>query len=107
METFTLLIWEEVPENSTLFLLPNSELTEEELNTLEKVNGKYCNSVGCSEEETTELLKLNAARVNKEKYLDEDHPAGSFWAMRYLKYKIEPSRINCHVTNVVKCGFIL
>lgn len=109
-ETFTLLVWEEVPETTKLYLIPNSTLDAEDHTTLKTANGNYING-GTDNDDGAEtaLDCINNALCEDAKYLDDDHPAGSKWAQRWKDYeqgKDKPIE-GVIVTHVYVCGFLL
>jgi hypothetical protein len=57
-KTNTLLIWENVPENTVLFLVPNTEITPEQRKMLQTCAGHYSNESGASEEVEDALEKV-------------------------------------------------
>lgn len=61
METYTLLFWENVPESSEVYILPDSDLSSEEQRVLETAHLKYVNSLSSSKEEELTLLNIQNA----------------------------------------------
>lgn len=110
-DTYTLLIWEEIPENTRLALIPNDALDDEDRRVLRAAHGKYINSTGVSKEDLVVLDCLNNALCPKDEYLSDEHPKGSKWAMRwhaYLKADEDSNPIEGeNITYVYRAGFIL
>ena len=82
-KTYTLLMWEEVPEDTKLFLLPNDTIDDEALQVLRKANGKYINHVDATKADLDALNCIGNAVCSTAEYLDDDHPVGSKWALRW------------------------
>lgn len=108
-ETFTLIIWEEVPEETSLYLIPDSILNNEDREVLKVSHGNYINHTKSTDEQEKALDCLSNAFCREPKYLGEDHPVGSRWAMRFIDYKLEGDalEINKYITKVIRCGFLL
>jgi hypothetical protein len=69
--TYTLLIWESVPENTTLYLIPDDEITRDQRMHLREADGKLTNcDDGCDG-----LDFLNAALSPKPEYCADESPA--------------------------------
>ena len=86
IKTFTLLIWEEVPETTKVVLIPNETLDEGDRAVLRTAHGHLINSVGLTPEQNRALDCLNNALCLKEEYLGPEHPVGTRWAMRWKDF---------------------
>jgi hypothetical protein len=73
-ETFTLLIWKEIPEFTKLFLIPNSVLhsTDGLLNILKIAHGKYGNSTLTNQMQADAIWSLYEILSTKSLYFDEN-----------------------------------
>lgn len=124
--TYTLLIWEEIPENTSLYLIPNNILSEEQAALLKDANGKVIN---CNDQ-CDSLDFLNVALV-EEKYKDDEKywanfSCGGGWSTNMLqenkcifaKYKVGDRESNSlcprgfailrpKITDIVMSGFAL
>lgn len=107
MQTFTLLVWEEVPEALNFYLIPDDNLDDEDREVLALVQGCYINSTSTSAEQDDALDCINAALTENPKFLPPRHPQGSKWACRFKDYKREAGPLNVCVSAIVKCGFFL
>jgi len=109
MSTFTLLIWEEVPENVSLYLIPNDDLTPEDVGILHKAHNNYINSVHTVARAGHALDAISNALCENPKYLGDEHPIGSRYACAWGKYKQSPDLPiqNTMITSVIRCGFLL
>lgn len=90
----TLIIYEEIPEQTTLFFVPNSEITEEERKLLDKVAGVIVNLAGIPQED------IDASNELFENYLDG----------KWKQYKVEfPEKVisGKHITDVVITGIMM
>jgi len=45
----TLIIWEEIPENTRFFLIPNTTITPDMLKNITSANGRFINGEGYAE----------------------------------------------------------
>jgi hypothetical protein len=108
--TYTLLIWEEIPENTRLVVIPNNTLDESDLKVLTKAHGKYINNED-DPESYKALNCINNALCQNAEHLDKEHPVGSKWAQRWKDhYSREgefPPVLDKIITRVYLCGFIL
>lgn len=104
----TLLIWEEVPESTKLYLIPNKAIDGDSRMYLHLAHGHYINAK-VSEEAELALLCINAALVENPEHLHDEHPPGSKWAQRWVAYKQDPKTalLDVHITHVYRCGFLL
>lgn len=89
LETYTLLVWEEIPERGKLAIIPNDVLTEADFVVFRQADGHMMNSVGIGPEVEAAIYKLTNALYTVEHHLSSDHPMGSRWAMRFKDYIIE------------------
>lgn len=103
LDTYTLIIWEEVPEDTKLFLIPNKDISYEHFVFMKMAHGKLINS-----DEMNDGLKfLNVALADPEYCYDEDMKkyAGIFCA--YQVDKSHPVLQNTNISKVYFSGFIL
>lgn len=105
--TFTLLIWEEIPESIKLYVIPDANLDDDDRKVLEAVQGNYINEVGLTDEEHDALNCINAALTENPEHLPKEHPADSKWACRFQDYKQEMGPLGVVISRVVQCGFLL
>lgn len=115
--TYTLLVWEEVPEKTTMVLIDNATLTDEDHAVLTKAHNCYING-DLTEEEEAAACCVGAALCTDPEYLDEDHPVGSRWAMRFKDCERDgdgdddgergkPRFIGKTITHVYRSGFLM
>jgi len=107
--TYTLLIWEEIPESIKLVLIPNDVLGKNDLKIFRQVHGKYINSTETSKADEKALDRINNALCSVPEHLGKDHPIGSKWAMRFKDY-IRPNEVPIedeNITRVFRMGFFL
>lgn len=92
----SLLIWEEVPENTKLYLIPNDEIETDERVHLQAAHGYFINLSNQPKDAELALEVIN-------QMLDGD------WA-KYLVYNVgadeKRPEIVGTITNVYLCGFI-
>lgn len=110
--TFTLLIWEEIPETTRLVLLPNSELKEEDVVLLRAVHRHYMNATGTEKTHEDAIEKLTNAL-----YEDADHVyeayKGTMWDQRFTKYIVDNDKGGASaiegviITNVYRTGWYI
>jgi hypothetical protein len=119
---FTLLVWEEIPEDTKLFLIPNEVIDSTRLELLKQAHNKFINQ----DEENDGLRFLNAALLD-EKYVNDDsmfddgytshrdggrvyrcEPTPKEWRCIFAKYKQDSSKVvEADITRVIISGFIL
>lgn len=107
MQTFTLLVWEAVPESLDFYVIPDDNLDDEDREVLALAQGCYINSTDTSPEQDKALDCINAALTDDPEHLPPDHPQGSKWACRFKGCKREAGPVNIHVSTIVRCGFLL
>ncbi len=78
-QTYTLVIWEEVPENIQLWLIPDKAINDEDRKVLDEAQITYINS-----DENIEATKLLSDAFASEK--DNCQDPGSIWACRWKQY---------------------
>lgn len=108
---FTLLIYENIPENTNLYLIPNEMLTTQQLDLMKQANGKYANS----DEENDDMAFLNAALCDTPEYLAEDAPdyaldlnrVGVFVQYLVGERGVENPIEGVNITRVFMSGFVL
>jgi len=119
---FTLLVWEEIPEDTKLFLIPNNVISSTQLGLLKQANNKFINR----DEENAGLRFLNAALLD-EKYINDDsyfddgftthhggerikrcEPTPKKWRCVFAKYLQDPNQIiEADISRVILSGFIM
>lgn len=107
----TLVIWEQVPEQTDLYLIPNSEIDDEMRVIMQGAHNKLINS----DDDVEDALKLNAALSPKDdgRPLDEqEYPVDEkyfvYWG-RFAQYKVDnkyPVQ-DTHVTFIYLSGWYL
>lgn len=104
----TLLIWEQVPESTDLYVIPNDTLDDDAREVLTRAHGYYING------DTPPLSGIainciSAALTDNPDHLPDEHAPGSKWAQRWSTYKQDPKTplAGTHITHVVRCGFLL
>lgn len=110
MKTYTCLIWEEVPENTKLYLIPNDQLDDGDHAILTVAQGNFINAINQTPEQNEALTCVANALCEKEEFLDEEHLKGTKWAMRFVSFKKDIT--NSPITGVLvdriyHCGFLL
>lgn len=68
--TYTLLIWENVPEDTKLYVVPNDEITDEQRRYLNEADGKIIGYADMCKG----LEFLNAALCSKEEWCADEAP---------------------------------
>jgi hypothetical protein len=108
--TYTLLIWEEIPETTHFVLIPNTDLDAEDLSVLRQAHGCFIDGLTETETQRKALDYLNAALAMNPECLPESHPEGSKWAMRWTKYVRDAHDSPIEekiITHVFLSGFVL
>lgn len=100
MKTNTLIIYEMVPDEILMYLIPNDAISEEQLELCLLANGKYANSEGGDNEGTKFLIN---ALSPKEEYCHEDAPDD--WKCCFHKYLVQSRNVNM-LTDNPEMGFI-
>ncbi len=120
---FTLLVWEEIPENTSTYLIPNTELEiDNRLELLKKAHNTFVNA----SPDNDGLRFLNAAlcpeeHVDDDTYFDDGftnhnggerikrcEPTPREWRCVFAKYKQNPDEvIEADITRVIISGFIM
>lgn len=95
-ETFTLLLWEEIPETTKFYLIPNS-LVEKYLPTLRAVAGKHINAIG---DDIPELQQMNIWIYGEDGMMGPDAELHAFQIE-------ETSCVESPITCVIRSGFYL
>lgn len=107
-ETYTVIVWEQIPEELDVYVVPNSTLLVQERELLAHAHMKYGNMVGLSPDAEIALMALLAAFCEKAEHLPDEHPEGSTWALRFVKYKQEALEVdNKIITAIIQTGWIL
>jgi hypothetical protein len=99
--TYTLIIWQEIPENCKLYLVPNELITPEHAQLIAEANGKIINA----DDDCDGLLFLNAAI--SEVQFDEDLQFHEQCGL-YVNLEVDALSIkNVKITSVCLTGFLL
>lgn len=99
----TLVIWEEVPETTKLYVIPNNLLTEERLELLQQCAGTFVNTD--SEKEATIWL-METLTEEREYCTNESVPESE--KCIFAQYKIDAKEvIIADISRVVLSGFML
>ena len=99
----TLLIWEEVPEQTTLYLIPNSEIDDEMRGIMQRAHNKLINA----DEDILDALKLSAAVVPTSHEVDKQYKG---YHGRFAQYKVDNDAgpiLDTHVTFIYLSGWML
>lgn len=80
-----LLIVDEIPEASSVYLLPN--VSESELRTLTKAHGNYINTVGANEKYCLRVICACAEPNTKDDYREDSGVDEKWLAKDWAKYK--------------------
>lgn len=101
----TLLIWDQVPEESDLYLLPDAP------DWLVKVHGKYINAGGPLEpnEEQDKLLSRvsDAVCKNPDYYMNPEDELAGVWVGHLLLDDPNGGMSTDGPVKIVRCGFFL
>jgi hypothetical protein len=126
---YTLLIWEEIPEKTNLFLIPNEEVEKDDRLALMKMaHNKFINSSGWNRG----LQFLNEAVLSEDHANDDDfrddgcsmmyhqgeykrvkthEPSPKDWLCCFAKYKVDEKDASAldslNVTRVILSGFFI
>lgn len=105
----TLVIYSELPESVDMYLIPNKDLASEDFDTLRIVQNVYINGDVLTPAQRDAHEQLIAAFCVEEQHLPNEHPAGTLWACRWTKFKVDPSSpiLGQIITRVFTTGFIL
>jgi len=97
---YTLLVWEEVPENHTFYLIPDSVVVTEFRKWLNEAHGHFINS-----DETNDGMKfLNTALAESDPEKGFETHLGIF---RKYKHTSKGPIVNKHITHVYLSGFVM
>lgn len=109
MKTFTLLVWESIPESCDLYLVPDDTLTEEEHKTLDDAQDQYANDGDITDEGEVATEILSNALCDNPEHLSKDHPAGSKWAQRFISFKVEAGSLPAGtvVSKIIRTGYFM
>jgi len=121
--SYTLLIWEMVPEETYLYLIPNDQISEEQWALMKQANRKLMNCNDLNEGMTFLNTALTPEEhINDDSYFDDGYtrmsdgsmqlkrePAKKEWRCIYAKYKQADDSLleNTNITRVVLSGFVL
>jgi hypothetical protein len=106
--SYTLLMWEAVPESTTLYLIPNSAIPHGEAReALRKAHGEYIGSTE-NEDAIVALNRVSDALCENPAHLSASNPPGSEWAQRWITFKVDDAAPieNTFVTHVYRCGYM-
>jgi hypothetical protein len=95
-----LLVYNQIPENLDFYLMPESDLTEEDRKILEAINGEYVNI----DEYTQEMKKADNALATKPEYTTKD--CEEDWKCRWAKFKTE-CPITAPISKVYEFGMVM
>lgn len=112
MKTYTLLLWWEVPENLSYYMLPNDVLTDEQVLLLNDAHGHFVNG---SNEDNAHIgmwfvYASVAKAIYKNDYISEVQKYGikAEWVSIFEQYKVDALKpIEENITRVVQCGFFM
>jgi|WetSurMetagenome_2_1015567.scaffolds.fasta_scaffold1443765_1 hypothetical protein len=99
--TFTLLIWEEVPEDTKLFLIPNEDLPEQYREVFTAAQDKFINS-----DDDVDATNQICCMLGKPEHSDPRHLAVAGTLCCYQLDKSEPI-VGKVITHVYYTGFML
>ena len=98
--SYSLLIYEEVPENTRLFIIPNEKITDEQQAVLEACHNKFVN-----QDDQTEEMDVLAELICKEK---KHCRKGATHACQWAGYEHSNDQpLKYTVTRIFISGFIL
>lgn len=109
---FTLLIYEQVPEEMSLYLIPSSKLSAADNAVLYAANNKYGNTINLTKEQQNALDAIGAA-LCPEKHRDDDNYFNIgipyAWRCKWAQYQVVgiDGPIEAEIERVYRCGFIL
>lgn len=99
--TYTLIIWQLIPEDCKLYLVPNELISPEHAQLIAEANGKLINA----DDDCDGLLFLNAAF--SEEQFDEDLQFHEQCGV-YVDLEVDALSIkNVKITSVCLAGFVL
>lgn len=99
--TYSLLIWETVPEETDLYLIPNDVITDGLRNVLEGAHHKFINQ----DDDVDNTNKVSVALTNNPEYASEQYKQ---YLGLFVDYKVIDSKpVSANITNVYLTGFIL
>lgn len=103
----TLLVWEQLPETSSLYLIPNSEIDEEMRATLALAHGKLINCDDLTDEQSEAINRLTNILSVEPEYVDKNYK-GTKWDSTWAKYQLPDGEPTMTViTHVYKTGWVL
>lgn len=102
--TYTLLIWEEIPEDLRVYMIPDSDL--EAAKVLTAASGGYVNGKLATKAQEKALAKVMNATFKPSSDVEE-HP----WRFRFEPHRVEASATEFPtkrtISRVIRCGFLL
>lgn len=109
-QTFTLLVYSNIPEDTNLYLIPNSDITDEQLSFLKEAHNKLVN--GDDNNTGMEFLMAALTKENNRQYFDESIPEE--WRCVWTKHEVNKevylnptNLLGGVITQVFVSGFIL
>jgi hypothetical protein len=103
----TLLVWEQIPEGSTIYLITDPEIDTEIGATLKAAHGKLMDSDDLTDKQSEAINRLNNLLSLDPEYVDAKHK-GTKWDSAWAKYKLpEGEPTMTAVTYVYKTGWVL
>lgn len=108
-ETFTLLVWELVPEDTELYLIPN-DVADTCRKYLEKAHACYLNGPGWQAEDKSlneGLLYLNQALSSSAEDTGQDQFVEAAGLLYKFKQDSKKPILNTNITHVYHSGFVL
>lgn len=106
MSSYTLIVYEEIPENTKLFLVPNDEINSKQREMLAKVAGCFINT----ETQIDECNWLSNILCKKKSHCarwsnDDDHSDWCAWSKHQKESDVQIEGVV--ITNVIVTGFVL
>jgi hypothetical protein len=111
-ETYSLLVWEEIPDRTRFVLIPNSWMTEEKRKIFQIAANHHINSTDTTPEQEQALNHINLG-LEKDYVSNDVDDYYSYvpreWHGALHKWVLDDSGSieNTHITHVYRSGFFL
>lgn len=100
----TLIIWEEIPEKTTLFVVPNEQIDSRQAALLREASNKFINA----DDENDGMIFLNNALSSEAQYCIPDGDPADHCI--FAKYRVEPDTLASEcgpINRVILSGFMM
>jgi hypothetical protein len=111
---FTLLIWEEIPEDTKLYLVPNEEIDDRLRAVLNCANGQIINTTTSSNGAQVLNHMLTSKFPPDEEAIEHMADWDPSWLGRFEKFHFEPMKdptlaggSGLCITHIYHCGFMM